>query len=61
MALTEFEAARVKKVVGAFIEQKRPPPHIRPELDLGFRLTGQSVEILEMNTRVFSADAGFTP
>jgi hypothetical protein len=55
MALTEFEAARVKKVVGAFIEQKRPPPHIRPELDLGFRLTGQSVEILEIHPAFMGA------
>lgn len=48
MALSELEAARVKKVVGAFIEERRPPPHVRPELDLAFRLSGQSVEIFEI-------------
>jgi hypothetical protein len=48
MALAQLEAARVKKVVGAFIESRRPAPHIRPKLDIGFRLTGQSVEIFEI-------------
>lgn len=48
MALNEIEAARVKKVVGDFIERRRPPPHIRPQLDLGFRMSGQSVEIFEI-------------
>ena len=48
MALSEFEAARVRKVVGAFVESRRPPPHIRPKLDLGFRIARQSVEIFEI-------------
>ncbi len=48
MVLTEIEAARVKKVVGDFIQRRRPPPHIRPQLDLGFRVSGQSVEIFEI-------------
>ena len=48
MALTALELARVKKSVGAFIEQRRPPPHIRPKLDLGYRVKGQSVEIFEI-------------
>jgi len=48
VALAEIEAARVKKVVAAFIEKRRPPPHIRPKLDVGYRVTGQSVEIFEV-------------
>lgn len=47
MALSELEAKRVQRAVAAFIEKRRPPPHIGPQLDLGFRLTGQSVEIFE--------------
>jgi hypothetical protein len=31
----------------AFIQQRRPPPHIRPKLDLGYPISGQSVEIFE--------------
>jgi hypothetical protein len=48
VALSDLELARVKKVVGAFIESHRPPVHMRAELDLGFRISGQSVEIFEV-------------
>lgn len=48
MALTELEAARTKKAVGEFIERRRPPAHIRRELDIGYCITGQSVEIFEV-------------
>ena len=48
MALSEFELKKCEKVVGEFVEKRRPPPHIRKELDLGFRIKGQSVEIFEI-------------
>jgi len=48
MALTDIERARVKRVVGEFIEGRRPPLHIRAQLDLGFHISGQSVEIFEI-------------
>lgn len=48
MALSEFETKKIEKTVSAFIERRRPPPHIRPELDLSFRVSGQSVEIFEV-------------
>jgi len=48
MALSELEMARVRKSVGSFIEQHRPAVHIRPKLDLGFRIERQSVEIFEI-------------
>jgi hypothetical protein len=48
MALADIEQARVRKAMEAFMQQRRPPPHIRPKLDLGFRVTGQSVEIFEI-------------
>lgn len=51
MAFSEIETKRVEKAVGAFIERRRPPPHIRPKLDLGFRINGQSVEIFEVRPR----------
>jgi hypothetical protein len=35
----------------ALMKQRRPPPEIRPKLDLGFRVTGHSVEIFEIRPR----------
>ena len=51
MAFTQFEAARINKVVSAFISEHRPPPQIRPKLDLAYRLKVQSVEIFEVRPR----------
>lgn len=51
MALSEFEVKKIEKEVGRFVEKRRPPAHIRPELDLGFRVKDQSVEIFEIRPR----------
>lgn len=48
MSFSEIEIKRIQKVVGAFIEKRRPPPHIRPKLDFGFRIDRQSVELFEI-------------
>lgn len=48
MALNDIERKRIEKAVGAFVDRLRPPPHIRPKLDLGFRISGQSVELFEI-------------
>ncbi len=45
MALTELERKRVEKAASKVIEARRLPHKIRPKLDLGFRLEGQSIEI----------------
>lgn len=51
MALNDIERKRIEKAVDAFVQQRRPAAHIRPQLDIGFRLTGQSVEIFEVRPR----------
>jgi len=48
MALSEIELARVRKALDAFMAKRRPPAHIREKLDLGSRISGQSVEIFEV-------------
>jgi len=48
MALTELENARANKTLGEFIDRRRPAPHVRHELDLGYRVPGQSVEVYEV-------------
>jgi hypothetical protein len=48
MSLSEFEIKRCEKLVGQYVEKRRPPAHIRNELDLDFRIKGQSVELFEI-------------
>jgi hypothetical protein len=48
MSLSELERKRIQKIVAVFIEKHRPEPHIRPNLDLSYRLVGQSIEIFEI-------------
>jgi hypothetical protein len=48
MALNDIERKRIENVVGALIEKRRPAPHIRPMLDFGFGIAGQSVELFEI-------------
>lgn len=48
MALSELDIKRCEKIVGAFVERRRPPRHLRAKLDLGFRIHGQSVELFEI-------------
>jgi hypothetical protein len=48
VALSEFELARVQRAMDALMQLRRPPPHVRQKLDVGFRVTGQSVEIFEI-------------
>jgi len=48
MALSEFETKKCERAIAAFMEKRRPPVHIRKELDLGYRIKGQSIEIFEV-------------
>ncbi len=51
MALSEFEIRRAEKLVGAFVERRRPPVYVRPKLDFAFRIEGQSVVLFEVRPR----------
>ena len=48
MAFSEFETKRYVTIVQRYLDGRRPPLHIRPELDLGCRAIGQSVEMFEI-------------
>lgn len=48
MAISEFEIKRIEKLVGQYVESRRPAAHMRSQLDISFRITGQSVEIVEI-------------
>jgi len=51
MALSEFEIKKAEKLVKGFIDKHRPPVHIRNEVDIGYRIVNQSVEIFEIRPR----------
>jgi hypothetical protein len=46
--LSEFEMKRCEKLVAEFVQQRRPPSHLRAKVDLAFRVSGQSIEIFEL-------------
>ena len=48
MTQNEFVIEMIEKEVAAFVEKRRPSVDIRPQLDLAFRVKGQSVEIFEI-------------
>src|SRR5687767_8841709 len=49
MALSELETAHMHKVVGEYMDRRRPPAHLRQKIDLGYRIQGQGVEIFEVS------------
>jgi hypothetical protein len=48
MAFNDFERAVNQKALSWFIEQRRPPEHIRAQLDIGYEVTAQTVDIFEI-------------
>ena len=48
MALTQIELKRCEKALSAFLAKRRPPPHIRDKLDIGYSINGQSIELFEI-------------
>ena len=51
MAFSEFEIKRIEKAVAKFMEKRRPAPHIRDQIDFGFRIKGQSLELFVIRPR----------
>ncbi len=48
MAISEFEIKRCEKALEKFMAIKRPPIHVREQVDLCYRIVNQSVEIFEV-------------
>jgi hypothetical protein len=48
MALTALELRRCERDLAKFMDRRRPPPEVRPKLDIGYRIAGHSVEIFEI-------------
>lgn len=45
MAVSNLQVLDIIEVMEAFLERRRPPEHIRPKLDIGYRIEGQSIII----------------
>ena len=51
MALNDLEKKRVQNAIAAYVERRRPPLHIREQVDLAFRFDGRTVELFEIRPR----------
>ncbi len=51
MSLTEFEEEKVRVAMDGLISKVRPPEPVRNEVDVTYRIHGQSVEIMEIRDR----------
>ena len=48
MPLSEFEIKSCERDIAKFMEARRPPVHIRDQLDFGYRIENQSVLLFEI-------------
>jgi hypothetical protein len=48
VTLSDFEIKRCEKLVAEFIVRRRPPPQLRRDVDLAFRIKGPNVELFEV-------------
>jgi hypothetical protein len=48
MPVDLLQTLAIIEVMENFLAKRRPPEHIRPELDIGYKIEGQSVYVLEI-------------
>ncbi|HEX7712408.1 MAG TPA: DUF3024 domain-containing protein [Bacillota bacterium] len=48
MAFSEIELKRIEKLAKSFLDKRRPPVHIRKELDIGYCIDGNSIVVFEI-------------
>jgi hypothetical protein len=49
--MDDLERKRVENAVAAFVARRRPPAHLRDQVDLSFRFDARTVEIFEIRPR----------
>jgi hypothetical protein len=49
--MNDIKRKSIEKAIAAFVAKRRPPPHLRHQVDLSFRFDGRSVEIFEIRPR----------
>ena len=50
MTLSNIEIKRCEALIAEFLERRRPPPRLRKDVDLSFRVKRGSVEIFEVRS-----------
>ena len=48
VTFNDIERARNLATLKAFLERKRPPPHVRSQLDFGYAVVGHLVDVFEI-------------
>ena len=48
MTISEFEVKRCERELEKFLVAKRPPAHVRNQLDFGYRIENQNIELIEI-------------
>ena len=48
MAFTDLEREQNLAALKWFVERRRPPEHIRPQLDIGYAVVGHTVDLFEI-------------
>jgi hypothetical protein len=51
MPLSEFETKMAESALRRFLAKRRPPPEIRNQVDLAYRIDGLSLELFELRRR----------
>lgn len=51
MAIDTFQMLDIIEVMENFIARRRPEAHIRPKLDIGYKIDGQSIIVHEIRPR----------
>ena len=51
MAIDTLMTLGIIEVMENFLDRRRPPEHIRPKLDIGYRIEKQSVTIVEVHPK----------
>lgn len=47
MAFSELEAKGIEKATASFLAKRRPPAYLRNQIDIGYKIVGDSVELEE--------------
>ncbi|HEY8025489.1 MAG TPA: DUF3024 domain-containing protein [Burkholderiaceae bacterium] len=51
MSFHDLDRKRIDKAIAAFLMKRRPPVHLRSQVDFGHKVSGQSIELFEIRPK----------